>query len=84
MNIEFMERYNITTEVDLERLVRMCSIILTNFTGPDKDESPKKHFQRLVDRLKEEPGNAEREVAMVQVFLILDQVSARFSTIFIF
>ena len=74
MSIEFMERYSISTEVDLERLVRMASIILTNFTGPDEEESPKKHFQRLVTRLKEETGNMEREVAMVQVFLILDRV----------
>ncbi|MGY5876108.1 MAG: hypothetical protein RTU30_10205 [Candidatus Thorarchaeota archaeon] len=74
MSIEFMERFSVTTEVDLERLVRMASIILTNFSGPDTEEAPKKHFQRLVERLKQEPGNMEREVTMVQSFLIVDRV----------
>lgn len=74
VSLEFMKRYNVTTEVDLHRMARICSIILTNFNGPKDQDDPKNHRERLRNRFSTESNKEECEVHMVQAFLILDRI----------
>lgn len=50
---ELRKRYSIRTEVDLYRLMRICSIIITAFNGPEEQDTPKAHVKRLRDWIKE-------------------------------
>lgn len=44
---EFMDRFQLITKFDLERIIRNTSIILTNFSGPKTDDIMKNHLERL-------------------------------------
>jgi len=44
---EFMERFKLITELDLHRIIRNCSIILTNFSGPRNEDIVSNHLDRL-------------------------------------
>jgi len=44
---EFMDRFQLITKFDLERIIRNISIILTNFSGPKTDDIMKNHLERL-------------------------------------
>ncbi|MFW9923237.1 MAG: hypothetical protein ACFFDW_08135 [Candidatus Thorarchaeota archaeon] len=44
---EFVKQYKVTHRVDFDRLIRGCSILLTNFTGPESNDNIKNHLQRL-------------------------------------
>ncbi|MEA2069682.1 MAG: hypothetical protein U9O98_00150 [Asgard group archaeon] len=44
---EFARLYQVTHQVDFERLLRGCSILLTNFTGPQSADTLKNHHERL-------------------------------------
>ncbi|MHA1211736.1 MAG: hypothetical protein ACTSSH_04665 [Candidatus Heimdallarchaeota archaeon] len=48
---DFIKLYNMTTRVDLDRLLRACSILITGFDGPISDDYPKKHHERLFKHL---------------------------------
>ncbi len=48
---EFIKQYKITHQIDMERLLRACSIILTSFTGPETDDYSKNHLDRLFKHL---------------------------------
>jgi hypothetical protein len=43
----FVKEFKVTHEVDLERLLRGCSILITGFEGPEKDDNMKNHHRRL-------------------------------------
>lgn len=43
----FKKHFKVTHHVDMERLLRACSILLTNFEGPESDDNMKNHHQRL-------------------------------------
>ncbi|NHJ84581.1 MAG: hypothetical protein FK734_03915 [Asgard group archaeon] len=64
---EFMNRFEISTKLDLQRLMRICSILLTDFSGPVEDDTPKNHLERLRVRLKKFVKNEAEQ--MVQAFL---------------
>jgi len=49
---EFMDRFDISTKLDLQRLMRICSILLTDFSGPEIEDNPKNHLERLRKKLK--------------------------------
>ncbi|MHA1555929.1 MAG: hypothetical protein ACTSPM_03250, partial [Candidatus Heimdallarchaeota archaeon] len=44
---EFMDRFQLITKFDLERIIRNSSIILTDFSGPKTDDIMKNHMERL-------------------------------------
>ncbi|MHA1354447.1 MAG: hypothetical protein ACTSR1_04650, partial [Candidatus Heimdallarchaeota archaeon] len=44
---EFMERYKLISELDLQRIIRNCSIILTNFSGKKDEDVTKNHLECL-------------------------------------
>ncbi|MDA8139370.1 MAG: hypothetical protein M0036_12020 [Desulfobacteraceae bacterium] len=48
---KFMQRFQITTEYDLMRIIRNSSIILSNFAGPDDQDYFDPHYQRLLQVL---------------------------------
>ena len=62
LSIVFMERFGISTEVDLNRLVRAVSIILTNFTGPRDQDSPRNHQNRLNEFIAGDSDKCGKEV----------------------
>ena len=53
---EFIKQFKVTQQTDMNRLLRACSILITNFTGPEKDDNMKNHSQRLFNSLMLKPG----------------------------
>ncbi|NHJ48993.1 MAG: hypothetical protein FK733_14500 [Asgard group archaeon] len=53
----FIKHYQVTHQVDMERLLRACSILITNFTGPESDDIMKNHLDRLFTNFMIKPGN---------------------------
>ncbi|NHJ49605.1 MAG: hypothetical protein FK733_17580 [Asgard group archaeon] len=47
LSVEFMDRLKIITGLDLQRIIRNSSIILTDFTGPKDEDTYGNHYQRL-------------------------------------
>ncbi|MBN1683700.1 hypothetical protein JW865_09135 [Candidatus Bathyarchaeota archaeon] len=43
----FKKYYKVSHRIDLDRLMRACSILLTQFEGPETDDNPKKLHERL-------------------------------------
>ncbi|HUT81906.1 MAG TPA: hypothetical protein VMZ29_11940 [Candidatus Bathyarchaeia archaeon] len=64
---EFMNRFEISTKLDLQRLMRICSILLTDFSGPIEEDTPKNHLERLKNRLKKYVKNENEQ--LIQGFL---------------
>jgi hypothetical protein len=48
-----IKRYKIRTQVDLYRMMRICSIVITSFTGPDDQDDSNNHLIRLREWIKE-------------------------------
>ena len=46
---DFIKEYQLTHRVDLDRLMRGCSILITKFNGPESDDHPKIHHKRLFE-----------------------------------
>ncbi|HUT82213.1 MAG TPA: hypothetical protein VMZ29_13510 [Candidatus Bathyarchaeia archaeon] len=44
---EFIKHYKVNVRLDLDRLMRACSILITNFTGPTTEDDPRNHFERI-------------------------------------
>jgi len=67
---DFIKQYKITHRVDLDRLLRACSILVTNFNGPEKEDYPKNHHKRLFSHYMITDGAlAEMEVmAAIKAF----------------
>lgn len=43
----FKKHFKVTHHVDMERLLRASSILITNFEGPESEDNMKKHLERL-------------------------------------
>ena len=52
----FIKQFKVTHQVDMERLLRACSILITNFTGPETEDYMKNHLQRLFTNFMTKPG----------------------------
>ncbi|NHJ03285.1 MAG: hypothetical protein EAX90_00515 [Candidatus Heimdallarchaeota archaeon] len=52
----FIKQYQVTHHVDMERLLRACSILITHFTGPETEDYMKNHSQRLFTNFMIKPG----------------------------
>ncbi|HUT80465.1 MAG TPA: hypothetical protein VMZ29_04605 [Candidatus Bathyarchaeia archaeon] len=44
---KFVKFYKMTHRIDMDRLLRGISILLTGFTGPDTNDNPKNHHKLL-------------------------------------
>ena len=53
---EFIKHFQITQLVDMARLLRAISILLTNFNGPESEDFRKNHTDRLFFHLMMKPG----------------------------
>jgi hypothetical protein len=69
----FMDLYNILTDVDLARYVRIISIIISEFTGPEEQDYFKNHLIRLRVMLKKELTTLRKEKAMLIALLAYEQ-----------
>ncbi len=65
--------YNIQTEVDLARYLRIISIIVTNFTGSEEKDHLRNHTNRLIAALKNFPSSLGKEKAMITSLLVYEQ-----------
>lgn len=63
LTTEFMDRFELSTQMDLNRMIRNSSIILTNFTGPLEKDNFKLHHDRLKKWIRE---NARKDVPEYQ------------------
>ncbi|MFW9919607.1 MAG: hypothetical protein ACFFED_08410 [Candidatus Thorarchaeota archaeon] len=72
LSSRFMDRFNISTEVDLNRMVRAVSIILTNFSGPRDQDSPRIHQNRLKAFIAGDQSKCKVEV--VQAFFCIEKI----------
>ena len=69
---DLRQRFQITTEVDLQRLVRACAILITDFNGPEKDDTPDVLFKRLRTFMKEKSNRTGWEIHMA--LLTIDDI----------
>lgn len=60
----FIKEYKVTHKVDLDRLMRACSILLTQFEGPETEDTPKKLHEKLFFALSAYQ-NYEAEQALI-------------------
>ena len=51
LSVAFMDRFKISTVVDMNRMIRACSIILTNFDGPGEYDDIDYHIENLREML---------------------------------
>jgi len=72
LSVGFMDRFNISTSVDLSRIVRAVSIILTNFTGPRDQDSPRNHQNRLKEFIRGDLDKCKKEV--VRAFFGIEKI----------
>ena len=69
------QRYQISTEIDLQRILRVCSILVTNFNGPDEKDTPKNHRERIREWIKDTPSGIDRiGFHMVMALHSLDEI----------
>ncbi|MBD3191146.1 MAG: hypothetical protein GF308_10900 [Candidatus Heimdallarchaeota archaeon] len=66
------ERYQLSTMVDLQRLVRICAILVTNFNGPTSDDTPKVLFERLRTYMREKSNRTGWEI--IEALQTLDDI----------
>jgi hypothetical protein len=59
-----IDMYDLYSEVDLARYVRIISIILSSFTGPKEADHLSNHVLRLKKMLEKEIGQSDKEKAM--------------------
>ncbi len=58
------KRYQVSTEVDLKRLTRICAILITDFNGPDSDDTPKVLFTNLRTFMREKSNHTGWEIIL--------------------
>ena len=58
------KRYQVSTEVDLQRLVRICAILITDFNGPESDDTPKVLFKSLRTFMREKSNHTGWEIVI--------------------
>lgn len=59
----FKKQYQMTHQVDMERLLRACSILITEFSGPETEDNMRNHHKRLAMHFMMKSGeNCEKEV----------------------
>ncbi|MFW9923298.1 MAG: hypothetical protein ACFFDW_08450 [Candidatus Thorarchaeota archaeon] len=66
---ELRKRYQISTEVDLQRLVRICAILTTDFEGPVSDDTPDILFKNLRIFMKEKSNRTGWEITQSLITL---------------
>ncbi len=59
---ELRERYQISTDVDLQRLVRACAILITDFAGPSTKDHRKYLFEQLRTYMRERSNRTGWEI----------------------
>ncbi|HUT82624.1 MAG TPA: hypothetical protein VMZ29_15620 [Candidatus Bathyarchaeia archaeon] len=69
LNDEFRKRFQLTTEVDLQRLARACAILITDFNGPESDDTPEILFKRLRTYMRERSNRTGWEIKMALITL---------------
>ncbi|HUU78092.1 MAG TPA: hypothetical protein VMX55_07065 [candidate division Zixibacteria bacterium] len=75
LNENLQKRYQITTEVDLQRILRICSILVTNFQGPEEEDSPKNHREGIRQWIKDQSSGIDRiGFHMVMALHTLDEI----------
>lgn len=79
LSLAFMDHFNLTTEVDLGILLRACSIILTNFSGPDEEDFPKNHQNRLKERLAATGTDCHQYLLLA--FLLIEDIFEKLSAL---
>ncbi|MFX0019536.1 MAG: hypothetical protein ACFFBT_01505 [Promethearchaeota archaeon] len=68
----FMELYSIETKVDLARYLRIISILVTNFTGPEEHDHLGNHISRLISALSK---SSNEEKMMMLALLAYEQLT---------
>ena len=58
------KRYQISTEVDFQRLTRICAIFITDFNGPESDDTPEVLFKNLRTFMREKSNHTSWEIQM--------------------
>ena len=58
------ERFQLSTEVDLQRLARICAILITDFSGPSSDDTPKILLKRLRTFMREKSNRTGWEITL--------------------
>jgi len=53
----FKKHFKVTHKVDIERLLRACSILITEFTGPETEDYMRNHHKRLNMHIIMKSGN---------------------------
>lgn len=76
-----MEFYKIETEVDLARYLRIISIIVTNFTGPEEKDHLRNHTNRLKATFEYGLPTQTKENAMITSLLVYEQALGRRSSL---
>ncbi|MBN1329767.1 MAG: hypothetical protein JXA54_09865 [Candidatus Heimdallarchaeota archaeon] len=61
---ELSRRYQLFTEVDLQRLVRICAILITDFNGPENEDTPEILFKRLRKYMREKSNRTGWEIGI--------------------
>lgn len=56
------KRYQVSTEVDLQRLARICAILITDFNGPENDDTPSVLFKSLRTFMREKSNHTGWEI----------------------
>lgn len=56
------KRYQVSTEVDLQRLARICAILITDFNGPESDDTPKILLKNLRTFMREKSNRTGWEI----------------------
>ena len=75
LNSKLRKRYQISTEVDLQRIIRICSILVTNFNGPDEEDTPRTHRERIRNWITDTPSGIDRiGFHMVMALHSLDEI----------
>jgi len=69
LNDELRKRFQLITEVDLQRLARICAILITDFNGPETDDTPEVLFKGLRAFMKEKSNRTGWEINMALLTL---------------
>lgn len=74
ISTSLMDRLKIITEMDLDRVMRCCAIILTNFTGPQDQDILPMHQTRLQQWIAKDVKNRQQE--FVGSIMMLDSIES--------
>ena len=65
---EFMDKFQLVTELDLQRIIRNTSILLTNFSGPKDNDIIENHLKRLQNW---KADNAKQKIQDFMIALVM-------------